>query len=55
MAQLYREGRLAPFVNEVAHDPDFDDDTRAAITELAGDQAFLLAVEDYLRCTCVIH
>ena len=55
MAQLYREGRLEPFVSEVARDPDFDDDTRAAITELAGDQAFLLAVENYLRCTCVIH
>ncbi len=55
MAQLYREGRLEPFVNEVAYDPDVDDDTRAAITELAGDQAFLLAIENYLRCTCVIH
>jgi len=55
MAQLYREGRLEPFVNEFAYDPDCDDDTRAAITELAGDQAFLLAVENYLRSTCVIH
>ena len=34
MAQLYREGRLEPFVNEVAYDPNCDDDTRAAITEL---------------------
>ena len=55
MAQLYREGRLEPFVNEVAYDPEFDDDMRAAITELACDQAFLLAIENYLRCTCVIH
>jgi hypothetical protein len=55
LAQLYREGRLEPFVNEVAYDPGFDDDTRAAITELASDQAFLLAVENYLRSTCVIH
>ena len=55
MAQLYREGRLEPFVNEVAYDPNCDDDTRAAITELAGDQAFLLAVENYLRSTCVTH
>ena len=55
MAQLYREGRLEPFVSEVAHDLGFDDDTRAAITELACDQAFLFAVENYLRCTCVIH
>ena len=55
MAQLHREGRLEPFVNEVAYDPNCDDDTRAAITELASDQAFLLAVENYLRSTCVIH
>jgi len=26
-----------------------------AIAELAGDQSFLFAVENYLRCTCVIH
>ena len=34
MAQLYREGRLEPFVNEIAYDIEFEDDTRAAITEL---------------------
>jgi hypothetical protein len=55
LAQLSREGRLEPFVTEVAHDPDFDEETRAAITELAGDRSFLLAVEDYLRRTCVAH
>jgi hypothetical protein len=55
MAQLYREGRLAPFVDEVVGDPDFDADTRDAIAELAGDQAFLLAVEDYLGRTSVAH
>jgi hypothetical protein len=55
MAQLSREGRLEPFVTEVAYDPDFDEDTRAAIAELAGDQSFLFAVENYLRCTCLIH
>ena len=55
MAQLSREGRLEPFVTQVAHDPELDDDTRAAITELACDEAFLLAVEDYLGPTRVIH
>jgi hypothetical protein len=55
MAQLSREGRLAPFMVEVAADPEFDEDTRAAIAELACDQAFLFAVEDYLGRTSVVH
>ena len=55
LAQLSREGRLAPFVTEVARDPDFDEETRLAIAELAEDETFLLAVEDYLGRTRVIH
>jgi hypothetical protein len=55
MAQLSREGRLEPFVTEVVADPEFDEHTRAAIAELAGDQAFLLAIEDYLGRTSVVH
>jgi hypothetical protein len=55
MAQLSREGRLEPFVIQVAESPEFDDETRAAIEELACDQAFLLAVEDYLARTRVAH
>ena len=55
MAQLSREGRLEPFVSRVADDPEFDEDTRSAIAELAGDEAFLLAVEDYLGRTRVVH
>jgi hypothetical protein len=55
LAQLSREGRLGPFVSQVAGDPEFDEDTRDAIAELACDEAFLLAVEDYLSRTRVIH
>ena len=55
LAQLSREGRLAPFVTKVAHDPDFDEETRLAITELAEDETFLLALEDYVGRTRVIH
>ena len=55
LAQLSREGRLTPFMTQVADDPDFDEDTRGAIAELACDEAFLLAVEDYLARTGVIH
>ncbi len=55
MAQLSREGRLAPFVTEVARDPEFDEDTRTAIAELAEDEGFLLAVEEYLGRTRLLH
>jgi hypothetical protein len=55
LAQLSREGRLVPFVTQVADDPEFDADTRDAIAELACDEAFLLAVEDYLVRTGVVH
>ena len=40
---------------EVAHDPDFDEETRLAIAELAEDETFLLAVEEYVGRTRVIH
>ena len=55
LAQMSREGRLAPFVIDVAHDPDFDEEARLAITELAEDGTFLLAVEKYLGRTRVSH
>jgi hypothetical protein len=55
LAQLSREGRLAPFVIDVSYDPDFDEETRLAITELAEDETFLLAVEEYLGRTRVSH
>ncbi|HZT45951.1 MAG TPA: hypothetical protein VFA24_07190 [Gaiellaceae bacterium] len=55
LAQLSREGRLEPFVGCVTDDPDLDDATRAAIAELAHDETFLLAAEDYLARTQVVH
>ncbi len=55
LARLSREGRLAPFVSRVAGDPQLDDETRDAIAELARDETFLLAVEDYLSRTRVCH
>ncbi len=55
LAQLSRERRLAPFVTEVAHDQELDEETRCAIAELAEDETFLLAVEDYLGRTRIYH
>lgn len=55
LAQLSREGKLAPFVDEVAASDEFDEETRSAIAELAEDESFLLAVEDYLGRTARQH
>jgi hypothetical protein len=55
MATLSQEGRLGPFLSELAHDDELDDDTKGALSEIARDESFLLVVEDYLRRTQVLH
>ena len=55
MAHLSQEGRLEPFLAELAHDDDLDEQTKGRVAELAGETAFLLAVADYLRQTTVLH
>ena len=55
MAALSQEGRLEPFLTELARDDELDEQTKGTIAELAGDKAFLLAVADYLRNTAVVH
>jgi hypothetical protein len=55
MAALSQEGRLEPFLTELARDDELDEHTKGTVAELAGDQAFLLAVADYLRETTVLH
>jgi len=55
MAALSQEGRLEPFLTELRDDSDLDDQTKGTVAELAQDQAFLLAVADYLRETTVLH
>jgi len=39
----------------VARDEDLDDETKGTLKELAEDGTFLLAVEDYLQRTTVLH
>ena len=34
---------------------DLDDTTKGRLAELAHDESFLLAVEDYLRRTAIVH
>jgi hypothetical protein len=55
MAALSHAGRLPGFIDEIARDEDLDDETKGHLTELANDQAFLLAVEDYLVRTTAFH
>ena len=55
MASLSQEDRLQPFLIELQHDDDLDDQTKGMLTELAEDPSFLLAVEDYLQRTEIFH
>ena len=55
LAQLSREGRLGPFVEAVTSTEELDEPMREAIAELAQDETFLFAVEDYLGRTAVLH
>ena len=55
MAAMSQAGTLGNFLNQIADDDEFDDDTKGTLAELAHDHAFLLAVEDYLRRTQVFH
>jgi hypothetical protein len=55
MAAMSQEGRMNRFLTELDHDEDIDDQTKGTLQELAHDESFLLAVEDYLRRTQVFH
>ena len=55
MAELSQLGRMGPFLHELASDGELDTETKATLTELATDRSFLLAVEDYVRLTRVVH
>jgi hypothetical protein len=55
MAALSRDGQMGSFLTELAQDEDLDDETKDTLEELAKDSTFLLAVEDYLARTRVLH
>jgi hypothetical protein len=55
MAGLARGGRLGGFIAAVDSDADLDDETKQTVLELARDETFLLAAEDYLRATRHYH
>ena len=55
MAGLARGGRLGGFIAAVDSDADLDQETKATVLELARDESFLLACEDYLLATRRYH
>jgi hypothetical protein len=55
MAGLARGGRLGGFIAAVDSDSELDQETKQSVLELARDESFLLAAEDYLRATLYYH
>ena len=55
MAAMSKAGTLEPFLARLRRDVDLDDDTKGSIAEIASDEQFLLAIEDYVRCTTYVH
>jgi hypothetical protein len=55
MAAMSQSGTLPSFLASLRHDDELDEITKGTIAEIAGDASFLLAVEDYVRRTRVVH
>jgi hypothetical protein len=55
MAHLSQNGRLQPFLRELADDHELDAETKSTLRELALDATFLHAVEDYVLRTRSLH
>ena len=55
MAAISQSGRTPSFVVEVALDRELDAVTKGRLVELAQDESFLLAVEEYLVRTHRLH
>ena len=55
MAYLSQNGRLQPFLRELEDDRELDAHTKETLAELACDDSFLHAVEDYVHRTSALH
>jgi hypothetical protein len=55
MAWLSQRGSLKPFLVELQDDDDLDEGSKDTLTEIADDPSFLLAVEDYVKRTEIVH
>jgi hypothetical protein len=55
MAAMSKVGSLEPFLENLHRDDELDYHTKATIAEIASDEQFLLAVEDYVHRTSHAH
>ena len=55
MAAMSQAGTLGPFLDDIDRDGDLDHFTKATIAEIASDEKFLLALEDYVHRTSQAH
>jgi hypothetical protein len=55
LSALVRDGSLPVFLNELARDRGLDDETKHQVFEIVSEPTFLIAVEEYLRCTHRVH
>ena len=55
MAAMSQAGTLGPFIASLDRDGELDAGTKGTIAEIASDSNFLLAVEDYVRRTQLVH
>jgi hypothetical protein len=55
MAAMSQAGTLEPFIATLRLDDGLDETTRRAITEIAANESFLAALEDYVQRTRVLH
>jgi hypothetical protein len=55
ISALSRDGQMGSFLTELERDEDLDDETKGTLEELAKDDSFLLAVEDYVWRTRQLH
>jgi hypothetical protein len=55
MAAMSKAGTLAPFIADLRHDAELDEYTKGTLAEIAEDESFLLAVEEYVQRTRLVH
>ena len=55
MAAMSKAGTLGPFIADLHRHDDLDEGTKGTIAEIAEDESFLLAVEDYVNRTRLFH
>jgi len=55
MAHLSGAGQLGRFLSELSESDELDAETKAVFAEVAQDRTFLLALDDYVHRTHVLH